>query len=154
MEHSPAIAAIAQIIQLSVAPVFLLAGIAGFLNVLSMRLGRIVDRTRIVEGQLFHTHDENRKNLLQLEITALWKRIRLINWGIRLCVSGALLVCLVIVTLFIGDFSTVNLSVMIAVLFVVAMMLVISGLIFLLVEVSISTGRMRQGLQLIIEENS
>ena len=40
---------LAMIIQLSVAPVFLLAGIAGFLNVMSGRLGRIVDRARVVE---------------------------------------------------------------------------------------------------------
>ncbi|MEP0495803.1 MAG: DUF2721 domain-containing protein, partial [Paraglaciecola sp.] len=38
---------IAEIIQLAVAPVFMLTGIAGFLNVMSGRLGRIVDRARI-----------------------------------------------------------------------------------------------------------
>ena len=39
---------LAQIISLAVAPVFLLAGIAGFLNVMSGRLGRIIDRARVV----------------------------------------------------------------------------------------------------------
>ena len=39
------IQSIASVIQLAVAPVFLLAGIAGLLGVLSTRLGRIIDRT-------------------------------------------------------------------------------------------------------------
>ena len=37
---------VAQIIQLAVAPVFLLAGIGAFLNVCAGRLSRIVDRAR------------------------------------------------------------------------------------------------------------
>ena len=41
-----AVETIAGVIQLSVAPVFLLAGIAGMLNVLSVRLGRVVDRAQ------------------------------------------------------------------------------------------------------------
>lgn len=46
------ISALAEIIQIAVAPVFLLAGIAGFLNVMSGRLGRIVDRGRVLENKI------------------------------------------------------------------------------------------------------
>ena len=59
--------------------------IAGMLNVLSIRLGRIVDRARIVEAQL---------------MSEACLRIRLVNWSLRLFVCATLLVCLVIVTLF------------------------------------------------------
>ncbi|MDT8398291.1 MAG: DUF2721 domain-containing protein [Pseudomonadales bacterium] len=153
MEQIASIEAIAQVIQLSVAPVFLLAGIAGFLSVLSTRLGRITDRARIIERQIPLTQREEQQSLLQSEISSLWRRIRLINWAIRMCVSGALTICLVIVTLFIGDFVTFNLSILIALLFIVAMLLVISGLVLLLFEVSVSTRRMRQGMEIVIEEN-
>ena len=47
MQAAPVIE-ISQVITLAVAPVFLLAGIAGFLTVLSHRLSRVVDRTRQV----------------------------------------------------------------------------------------------------------
>ena len=43
---------IAHIIQLSVAPVFLLTGVATLLNVLSGRLARIIDRARVLEKEL------------------------------------------------------------------------------------------------------
>ena len=137
---------IAHIIQLAVAPVFLLAGIAGFLNVLTVRLGRIVDRTRIIERQLRVIQSENKEPVLE-EITSLWRRIRLINIAIRACVMGALLVCMVIVALFIGDVVIVNLSKFIAALFITAMLMVIAGLIMFLLEVGTSTSRMRQGLE-------
>ena len=153
MEQPDTIVALAEIIQLAVAPVFLLAGIAGFLNVLSTRLGRIVDRARIIERQIPYAQKEEQRGLLQSETASLWSRIRLINWAIRLCVSGALLVCLVIVTLFISDLVGFgNLSILIAFLFVGAMLLVISGLVTFLFEVSQSTRRMRQGLEIVIDE--
>ena len=44
---------LAQVIQIVVAPIFMLTGIAGFLNVMSGRLGRIVDRARIMERRGF-----------------------------------------------------------------------------------------------------
>ena len=53
MEPISSVETIATVIQLAVAPVFLLAGIAGLLNVLSIRLGRVVDRVRVVETRLF-----------------------------------------------------------------------------------------------------
>lgn len=81
----------------------------------------------------------------------LWQRIALINWGIRLCVTGALTVCLVIVALFVGAFVAVNIATLIAVLFVVAMLLMIAGLLFLLREVNVSTRTMRQGLEIALE---
>ena len=102
MEHIASIEAIAQVIQLAVAPVFLLAGIAGLLTMLSGRLGRIIDRARVVERRIPLAKRDEQKQLLSQETSALWARIRLVNWAIRLCVSGALMVCLVIVALFVG----------------------------------------------------
>jgi hypothetical protein len=43
---SPELTHLAQIIQLAVAPVFLLAGLGAFLNVCAGRLARIIDRAR------------------------------------------------------------------------------------------------------------
>lgn len=153
MEPIASIEAIAGVIQLAVAPVFLIAGIAGLLGVLSTRLGRIIDRARVVERRIPQAKREDQRQLLRLETTTLWTRIDLINWAIRLCVSGALTVCLVIVALFVGDFVTFNISAVIAVLFVVAMLLIISGLVFLLREIGVSTKTMRQGIESALEES-
>jgi thiosulfate reductase cytochrome b subunit len=138
---------IASVIQLAVAPVFLLAGIAGLLGVLSTRLGRIIDRTRVIERRVLAAKLDEQRALLRAETTALWRRIALINWAIRLCVSGALAVCLVIVSLFVGEFVAFSTAALIAVLFVAAMVLIITGLVFLLREVGVATQHMREGME-------
>jgi hypothetical protein len=142
---------IAVVIQLSVAPVFLLAGIAGMLNVLSIRLGRIVDRARIVEARLMAEPQSGHTSTLQEETTGLWKRIRLVNWSLRLFVCAALLVCLVIVTLFLAELARMNLSDAIAAQFICAMTLMIGGLLLFLFEVSVSTSRIRRGIVEILD---
>ena len=142
---------IAVVIQLSVAPVFLLAGIAGMLNVLSIRLGRIVDRARIVEARLMAEPQSGHTSTLQEETTGLWKRIRLVNWSLRLFVCAALLVCLVIVTLFLAELARMNLSEAIAAQFICAMTLMIGGLLLFLFEVSVSTSRIRRGIVEILD---
>jgi len=149
-----AIETIAGVIQLAVAPVFLLAGIAGMLNVLSIRLGRVVDRARIVETKLANEKHDDHRVTLQSETEALWKRIRLVNWSLRLLVCAALLVCLVVMTLFLGELSRSDLSYLIATLFIGAMGLMIGGLILFLIEVSISTRRIREGIIEILEEEN
>jgi hypothetical protein len=148
------IEAIAGVIQLAVAPVFLLAGIAGLLGVLSTRLGRIIDRARVVERRVPLAAGEQQRALLRHETGTLWRRIALINWAIRLCVSGALTICLVIVSLFVGEFVRFNIAALIATLFVAAMLLVISGLVFLLREVNVSTKHTRQGMEVALDADA
>ncbi len=127
MEHSLSVATIASVIQLAVTPVFLMAGIAGILNVMSVRLGRIVDRARVVERQITFAADEPQRYFLQQETTSLWRRIRMINWSIRAGISAALMGCLVVVTLFIGEFVDLNLYGLIGGLFVIAMLCMIAS---------------------------
>lgn len=154
MEELTEIETIAGVIQLAVAPVFLLAGIAGLLNVLSVRLGRAVDRVRIVETRLGKEPHADHVVILQTEITALWSRIRLANWSIRMFVAGALVVCLVIVSLFFSELAGLNMSAAIVVFFLGAMLLLIMGLILFLVEVSISTRSIGTGITELLDEES
>jgi hypothetical protein len=155
MEQIASAEALARVIQLAVAPVFLLAGIAGLLGVLSTRLGRIIDRARVIERRIPRARADEQRQLLQAEVTGLWRRIDLINWAIRLCVTGALFVCLVIVALFVGDLlrpATFNIPIVIAGLFVLAMLMIIGGLVFLLREIAVSTRQMRQGIEIALED--
>jgi len=145
------IEAIASVIQLAIAPAFLLAGTAALIGVLSTRLGRIVDRARVIERRIPLAKRDEQLALLRAETTGLWRRIGLMNWAVRLCIAGALSICLVIVTLFVGEFVILNIAALIAVLFVCAMTLIIAGLVLLLYEVSIATRHMRQGMEIALE---
>lgn len=73
------ISALAEIIQIAVAPLFLLAGIAGFLNVMSGRLGRIVDRGRVLENKIMSLEEGEARNLTKTEYETLRLRSKLIN---------------------------------------------------------------------------
>lgn len=140
-----AIDAVAQIIRTAVTPVFLLVGIAGLLGTLSARLGRIIDRKRTVDRGLTRSADQSCGDTLRTEARRLQKRIRLVNWSMRSFVGGALVVCLVIVALFIGDTIAPSLAGVIATLFMMAMLLLICGLVLLLAEVGVATEQARDG---------
>src|SRR6266576_1798823 len=89
------IAAIAHVIQLAIAPVFLISGVATLLSVLTNRLGRIVDRARALEAKL-ELPDEAKRAPMMEELARLSTRARLVNFAISLCTICALLVCIVI----------------------------------------------------------
>ncbi|MDB3908380.1 DUF2721 domain-containing protein [Gammaproteobacteria bacterium] len=118
-----------------------------------MRLGRAVDRVRVVETRLGKEPHPEHVDVLQAEIGALWSRIRLANWSIRMFVAGALLVCLVIVSLFFSELAAINISAAIVVFFLGAMLLLIMGLILFLIEVSISTRSIGTGITEILDED-
>ena len=109
------VTAIAHAIQLAVAPVFLLTGVASILSVLTNRLSRIIDRSRFLHLNLLSAIATNPD--IQIEIKSLKKRAHLINWAIGLCTICLLLICSVVAVLFIGSFKEFNMSELIAYLF-------------------------------------
>lgn len=136
---------LAHIIQLAVAPVFLLAGIAGFLNVMSARLGRIIDRARVVERRVSKLSDAQQLAVSQTEMEILWRRVSIINWSIGLCTASALLVCLLIVGLFVLGTWTLNGGILVGGLFVLALLVLTVALFLFMKEVQLATRTMRFG---------
>ncbi len=133
---------IAASIQLAVTPIFLLTGIGSFLNVLVHRLSRVVDRARKLESEIPGYPSPRRANAVA-ELVALDRRMALSNWAIALCTSSALLVCIVVAILFIGELVPMRWTGIVAILFIAAMALVIIGLLMFLLEVRISLRSVR-----------
>jgi hypothetical protein len=127
-----------QAIQLSVAPVFLLTGIAGLLGVMANRLARIIDRARHIAAGT-GSSDASAVGLVRLELASLERRRHLASWSINCCTGGALLVCTVIVALFLEEFLGTDLKWLAGALFIAAMISVIAGLSCFLAEVYIAT---------------
>jgi hypothetical protein len=139
MELPTQVATVAQVIQLAVAPVFLLAGVGALLNVLTSRLSRIIDAFHKLENSLQgETQTSDRARSLA-SISYLSRRARLIHWAISLCTSCYLLVCMVVVTLFIAPELQVDLSRVIAGLFIAAMLALIAALSCFLREINLAT---------------
>lgn len=129
---------IAHAIQLAIAPVFLLTGIAALLGVMATRLARVIDRARTFERDWAQLSDAA-KGAARLELANLERRRRVCSWSINYCTAAALLICLVIVTLFADEMLATNLRLVAGVLFVAAMILLIGGLTCFLREVYLAT---------------
>jgi hypothetical protein len=136
------ISPIAHVIELSVAPVFLLSGIGAILAVMTSRLGRIIDRARTLEERLEEA-PADRAALIEADLIALTERARLIGQAITMCTSTALLVSLVIAVLFLSAFLRFDASVPVALLFIAAMLAFFLGLLWFLREIFVATKNLR-----------
>jgi hypothetical protein len=139
----PSVSVVAQVIQLAVAPVFLLTGVGATLGVLANRLARVIDRARVLEARREAGQGDARA--IAEELHHLSERGRLVYRAIALLVLAALLVGLVIISLFVGVFFEVELGGVIAALFVAAMLAFIGALVVFLREVFVGTQGLRIG---------
>ena len=128
---------ITRVIQLAVAPVFLLTAIATVISTLNNRLGRIVDRRRVLMDRSPSRADEPSASL-NPELAHLAGRARLTYLAILSAVLAGLLVCLVVAGAFIGALVSVDLAKAVAALFVLAMVALVAALGFFLREVFIA----------------
>jgi hypothetical protein len=135
---------IAHVIQLSIAPVFLLTGVASFLVVLTQRLARIIDRARVLEALLSHASERERVEA-EHELESLSRRARMINRSIALATICALLICAVIALLFAGAFLVLDVRVAVGLVFVATMLALIGALLSFLREVFVATRHLRIG---------
>ena len=135
---------IAHSIQLAVAPVFLLSGVGVTLTVLTNRLARIIDRARSLEARL-SVAPEATTSGVHAELRVLSRRARLVHRAITLSTTCALLICVVIVTLFAGVALARDLSWLIMVLFIAALCAFIGALLAFLLEIQAATASLRFG---------
>lgn len=141
------VSSIAQTIQFAVAPVFLLAGIGAFLNVMAGRLARVVDRARLLErlhsGSTGLEHDRH-----VWELRVLDRRIAIISSAIFLIVMSAIAVSLLVALLFVAELVHLEIASTVALVFVLAMGLLILSLGLFLIEIrmALTTVRIREEL--------
>lgn len=120
LPHTPDLRYLAQIIQLAVAPVFLLAGLGAFLNACVSRLARIVDRMRGLEPRILASRGEEHDRLLT-EVRLLDRRSRIVTSAIFTTVLAALLISTVVILLFLAFLTGYRFGTAIALLFIAAM---------------------------------
>lgn len=133
-----AVVTITHAIQQAVAPVFLLAGIGALLNVLTSRLARIIDRSRNLHARL-EMVGETRSDVIHEELRILSRRARIVNRAIGFSTISALLVCTVIASLFVSAVVGWKSALLVAGLFIMAMLCLIISLLSFLREIQLGT---------------
>ena len=149
--HTPGLTQLAQIIQLAVAPVFLLAGLGAFLNVCTGRLARIIDRARKLEPRVLASRGEEHDRLIG-EVRMLDRRIRVVNAAIFTSVLAAVLISLVVILLFAAFLSGYRFGTAIALLFIAAMIATATGFAIFLHETRLGTRSVRIGSHILEHE--
>ncbi|HKW37418.1 MAG TPA: DUF2721 domain-containing protein [Burkholderiales bacterium] len=137
---------VARLIQLAIAPVFLLTAVGTIIGVLSNRLGRVVDRSRFLEDRLRQMQPEAQK-LVREELLVLGRRVRLVYGSMVLAVICALCVGLLIAVAFVDAFIEVDLSKFIGLLFMAAMLAFILALLVFLREIFLAVTSARDQMR-------
>lgn len=133
---------IAQTIQLALAPVFVLVAIGNILNLLSGRLGRVVDRSRQLQDRFTRTEGPDREELVA-EIRMIDQRISLITRAIRLMVIAGLSIGVTVAVLFLEELVRLNLQRLAAATFLLAVGLLMWALLLFLREIQVSARQLR-----------
>lgn len=148
MSAAAGLGAIAEIIQISVTPVFLLVATGGLLNVFTGRLARVVDRSRVLIDQWGATEGDEHVRLVA-ELRVVDRRMDIINNSIAAAVACGIVVCLLVALLFAQAFVGFNLGAAAAWVFALAMLLLLASLVLFLVEVRLATRTIHVPLELL-----
>lgn len=130
------------VIQLSITPVILLSGVGAFLITLTNRMGRIVDRTRILAGQLQGAGPGQQEHFeSQLEI--MWRRARLVRTAVTLAGSSMLMSCVLVVVIFLDATFHREFAIELVGVFIASVLLLIAALVAFLRDIHVSLHALR-----------
>lgn len=133
---------IAQTIQLALAPVFVLVAIGNIMNILSTRLGRIVDRSRHLQERHGATSGVEHEMVVR-EIRAIDGRISLVGRAIALLVVSGLTIGTTVAILFVEEMAGIKLQLLAAATFLLAISLLMWALLLFLRETQLSSQSLR-----------
>jgi hypothetical protein len=130
------------VIQLAITPVILISGMGALMLTMTNRMGRIVDRTRILAGQVRQAKDDDRQHLEE-QLKIMWQRAQLIRRAVTFNGLSMLVACLLVVAIFAGAMLKRDLGPLLLVLFGGSILLVIAALVAFLQDIFVSLHALR-----------
>jgi len=124
-------------LQTAIGPVILISGIGLLLLTLTNRLGRTIDRSRVLLSGLDATAEQH-ADTLNRELDILWRRARYIRTAILLATLTCLGASVMIMLLFYSVLADIDTSILIAVLFFACMASLCVSLIFFLFDINLT----------------
>lgn len=115
-------------IQAAIAPVVLISGVGLLLLTLTARLGRIVDRSRLLAAERRMAPPAERASL-DSQLTILGHRARLIRLAVALSASSVAIIGVLITVLFIGLLLEWDVALVAALLFVASLLSLVAAML-------------------------
>lgn len=142
MAYEPHLPEITSVIQLAVAPVFMLTAVGTIISALTIRLGRAVDRRRDLEAALARMPSEEKSSALE-ELEVIARRIHFVYYSIVAAVVSGLFVSVLIFSAFLASFLRSDISYTIGTMFAFAVLALTVSLLLFLREIflAVSTPR-------------
>jgi len=136
------LAELIPVLQIAVGPVILVSGVGLLLLNMTNRLGRIIDRTRMLVRELRAAAASGReaadRELIRAQLAILERRARLVRAAIALTTIGVLLAATLVILLFLTALSGVEAAALLALLFAACMASLIAGLVWFLRDINLS----------------
>lgn len=126
---------IVVLLQTAIGPAILISGVGLLLLTMTNRLGRLIDRQRLLCAQR-RTCPRDEQMMLSRELSILWRRARLIRDSIILASLSVLCSSLIIILLFIMPLLGLALNLFVIALFVLCLASLIASLFVFILDVN------------------
>jgi hypothetical protein len=133
-------------LQTAIGPVILISGVALLLLTMTNRLGRAIDRARLI-GTALAEPDPASRPALEAQLRILWRRSRLIRTAIALATISALMAAALVIALFFSALLEVDIAWLITLLFVACMVCLILALGLFLHDINRSLAALKLEMQ-------
>lgn len=125
-------------IQLAITPVILITGLGSLLLTTTNRMGRIVDRTRVLAGQARSTVDTRERAHLETQLRMLYRRAKIIRLAVTLVASSMFFSGTLVIMIFLAVLMEIPLTAAILGVFVVGVLLLLAALAAFLRDIFLS----------------
>jgi hypothetical protein len=126
------------VLQTAIGPVILISGVGLLLLTMTNRLGRAIDRARLLASYT----KKDRRNIEE-QITILWLRARILRLSIQLASMSALCSSLLVVALFFTVLMKIEIAWLISGLFVGSMVMIVGALILFIRDINQSLAALK-----------
>ena len=130
------------VIQLAITPVILLSGVGALMLTLTNRMGRIVDRTRTLVGQI-HAAPVGERAHIENQIGIMWRRAKLMRIAVTFAGLSMLLSCVLVMAIFVDATAEADFGFELVVIFVASIMCLIASLVAFLRDIFMSLWALR-----------
>jgi hypothetical protein len=142
----PSIAQLIPVLQTAIGPMILISGLGLILLTMTNRLGRAIDRARILAAELANCPKEKKGRIVS-QLTILWRRARLIRASITFASLSALSSAVLIIVLFFTALEKLELAGLIITVFIFSMMTLIGALVLFILDINQSLTALKFELQ-------
>jgi hypothetical protein len=126
------------ILQIAVGPVILISGVGLLLLSMTNRLGRVIDRSRLLAEGLRKADTQEERPRFESQLKVLSRRARLVRLAIILAALSVLLAAVLIIALFLAALLRWEIGILVAVLFAGCLTSLIGSVIVFIADINLS----------------